>query len=295
MSQADTASILPTFSTAISDLVASAAPNLVAIHSHGSRSSGFIWRPGLIVTADEALADEGEITVTMSGGKSMPATLAGRDPSTDIALLRLDCPNLQPAWLGPVTVTAGALAVVIGSQEGYPTAALGVVCRWLPVHGEACAAVRSITASNWTPPCADRVRVVLPSMRRGHAFGMAVFGPRRRVLVIPSATIDRVAAKLNTDGHIARGYLGLALQPVRLDGEGVGAIVMSVDANGPGFAAGMRQGDVIVAWDGELIQSVRALLRTLGPDSVGETIRLGLRRAGEPIEVKLQIGERPES
>jgi S1-C subfamily serine protease len=71
--------------------------------------------------------------------------------------------------------------------------------------------------------------------------------------------------------------------------------VMSVDANGPGFAAGMRQGDVIVAWDGELIQSVRVLLRTLGPDSVGETIRLGLRRAGEPIEVKLQIGERPES
>jgi S1-C subfamily serine protease len=129
----------------------------------------------------------------------------------------------------------------------------------------------------------------------GRAFGMAVFGPRRRVLVIPSATIDRVAAKLDSHGRIPRGYLGLALQPVRLDGEGVGAMVMGVDANGPGAAAGMRQGDVIVAWDGEVIQSVRALLRALGPDSVGETIRLGLKRAGEPMEVNLQIGERPET
>jgi S1-C subfamily serine protease len=97
------------------------APPLSACHCF--RSSGFIRRPGLVVTADEALADEGEITV----GESMPATLAGRDPSTDLALLRLDRANLQPAWLGPVTVTAGALAVVIGSQEGSPTAALGVV------------------------------------------------------------------------------------------------------------------------------------------------------------------------
>ena len=123
----------------------------------------------------------------------------------------------------------------------------------------------------------------------GRALGMAVFGPRRRVLVIPSATIDRVAAKLDTHGRIPRGYLGLALQPVRLDGEGVGAMVMGVDVNGPGAAAGMRQGDVMVAWDGEVIQSVRALLRALRPDSVGETIRLGLKRAGEPMEVNLQI------
>jgi S1-C subfamily serine protease len=71
--------------------------------------------------------------------------------------------------------------------------------------------------------------------------------------------------------------------------------VMSVDADGPGAAAGMRQGDVIVAWDGEAIRTVQALLRVLGPDSVGRTVRLGLKRAGEPMEVKLEIGERPET
>jgi S1-C subfamily serine protease len=70
---------------------------------------------------------------------------------------------------------------------------------------------------------------------------MAVFGPRRRVLVIPSATIDRVAAKLETHGRIPRGYLGLALQPVRLDDSSTGAMVMSVDASGPGARAGVRK------------------------------------------------------
>src|SRR5262245_22630929 len=88
MSTAESTAILQTFSSAVSDLVARAAPSIVAIHPHRSRSSGFAWRPGLVVTADEALADEGEISVTLPGGVSLPATLAGRDPSTDIALLR---------------------------------------------------------------------------------------------------------------------------------------------------------------------------------------------------------------
>jgi S1-C subfamily serine protease len=124
---------------------------------------------------------------------------------------------------------------------------------------------------------------------------MAVFGPRRRVLVIPSATIDRVAAKLETLGRIPRGYLGLGLQPVKLDETGIGAMVMSVDAKGPGAKAGIRQGDVIVSYDGQPIRSVHALVRSLGPDSVGSVVRLALKRAGESVESVLTIGERPEA
>jgi S1-C subfamily serine protease len=127
----------------------------------------------------------------------------------------------------------------------------------------------------------------------GQAFGMVVAGARRRVLVIPSATIARVAARLETHGRIARGYLGLALQPVRLDSDGVGAIVMGVDSAGPGAAAGLRQGDVIVSWNGEALRGVRSLLRALGPESVGTTAELALRRGGEPVTAKLKIGERP--
>ena len=80
------------------------------------------------------------------------------------------------------------------------------------------------------------------------------------MLVIPSATIERVAARLETHGRVARGYLGLGLQPVKLD-DGIGAMVMSVDKTGPAAAAGIRQGDVIVAWNGEKLSGVRALLR----------------------------------
>src|SRR5258708_31540331 len=124
---------------------------------------------------------------------------------------------------------------------------------------------------------------------------MVVFGPRGQVLGIPAATIGRVAAALETHGKVARGYLGLGLQPNKLDGnDGLGLMVMSVDPNGPGAAAGVRQGDVIIKWNDQPIQGVRMLLRTLGPDIVGSTVKLALRRGGEPAQGHLTVGERPE-
>jgi S1-C subfamily serine protease len=112
--------------------------------------------------------------------------------------------------------------------------------------------------------------------------------------VIPTATIERVAAKLETHGRVARGYLGLGLQPIRLD-DGIGAMVMSVDKGGPSAAAGIRQGDVIVGWNDQTLSGVRALLRTLGPDSVGSVVDVAVRRGGEPARFKVTIGERPET
>src|SRR5262249_43815849 len=128
----------------------------------------------------------------------------------------------------------------------------------------------------------------------GQAFGMAVFGPRRRVLVMPAATIERVATRLQSHGCIARGYLGLGLQTVAVEGgETAGAMVMSVDPRGPGAVAGVHQGDVIVAWGKEPISHLHSVLRALGPDSVGRTVSLGVRRGGEVRQVSLTIGERP--
>ncbi len=283
---------LQALSAALSGIVAKAAASIVAVHSHRSRSSGFVWRSGLIVTADEALADEGEIAVTLPGGKTAAATLAGRDPTTDIALLRVDTAELQAIAPERHPPEPGAIVVTVGSHEGSPTAAVGIV---------------SAAGPGWRSLRGGKIdaRIELGlSLRRdaegglavdatGKAFGMAVFGPRKRVLVIPAATIERVAAKLETHGRVARGYLGVRLQPVRLDaGEGVGVMVMSIDSGGPGAAAGILQGDVIVAWDGQPIQSVRTLLRALGSDTVGSTVILSLRRAGEPVELTLTVGER---
>ena len=283
--------ILFSLSTALEGVIAKALPSVVSVHSRRSRATGFVWKQGLIVTADEALADEGEIAVKLADGTSRPATIAGRDHTTDIALLRVDGANLAPATLSSQVPALGALSAVVAAERGAPTAALGAVSlsgeRW-----------RSLRGGDIDARIELDVRLAfshqggLALNTAGEAFGMAVLGPRR-VLVIPSATIERVAARLETHGRVARGYLGLGLQPVKLD-DGIGAMVMSVDKTGPSAAAGIRQGDVIVAWNGEKLTSVRALLRALGPDSVGSVVDVSVRRADEPMNFKLTIGERPE-
>jgi S1-C subfamily serine protease len=128
----------------------------------------------------------------------------------------------------------------------------------------------------------------------GHLLGMAVSGPRRRTLVIPSATIARVAAVLERDGRIPRGYLGLGLQPVTVgDSQRNGAMVMNLDPQGPGARAGLLQGDILLAWDGTPVGNIRALLRTLAADSVGRSVKLTISRGGAVQEVPLTIAERP--
>jgi S1-C subfamily serine protease len=292
MSDAPFAS-LETFSSALAEITANAASGIVAVHSPRSASSGFAWRPDLVVTADEALAEEGEVLVALPGGERRPAAIVGRDPSTDVALLRVEGATLTPQELSAAPVSAGALALVVGAAAGAPLAALGAVAlagpAWRSMRGGAIDARLELDV---------RLRRAaeggLVFNAAGRPIGMAVLGPRRRVLVIPAATIERVAAALERHGRIARGYLGLALQPVRLDAEGgKGAMVMGVDKAGPGAAAGIRQGDVIVAWDGEALAGLGRLLHALGPDSVGRVVTLGVRRSGNPLDLTLTIGERP--
>jgi S1-C subfamily serine protease len=280
-------------SDGIAGLVAAAAPGLVAVRSDRMRSSGFLWRPGLVVTADEVLAEAGGVLVTLAGGETLQAEVAGRDPSTDIALLRLPHPAGTPVRLATPPLAPGNLALALGAEEGQPTAALGLVSRldgpWRSLRGGEIAA---------------RIELDLAMRRsaegglaldaRGEAIGMAVFGPRRRVLVIPSATIERVAPLLERHGRVARGYLGLGLQPVALQGgEGMAVIVMSVDPKGPAAAAGLHQGDVVVTLDGVPVRELRGLLRALGPESVGRTVHLGVRRGGQTMEVAVAVAERP--
>jgi S1-C subfamily serine protease len=283
--------ILSSLSTALEGVVAKARPSVVSVHSRRSRATGFVWKQGLVVTADEALADEGEIAVKLADGSSRPAIIAGRDHTTDIALLRVDTAGLTPATLSSQVPALGALSVVVAAERGTPTAALGAVSlsgeRWRSLRGGEIDARIELDLH-----VAFSHQGGLALNASGEAFGMAVLGPRR-VLVIPSATIERVAPKLETHGRVARGYLGLGLQPVKLD-DGIGAMVISVDKTGPAASAGIRQGDVIVAWNGEKLSGVRALLRALGPESVGTVVDVSARRADEPVNFKLTIGERPE-
>ena len=294
MSDPSASSLLPSLSASLAAIVRDVAPSLVSVESGRARSTGFSWRPGLIVAAENALADDGEHSIIAHDGVSSAARIVGRDPSSDVALLRIERTDLMKAPPSAAAPSAGALAVVAGAREGAACAALGIVSfagpQWRSLRGGVIDARIELDA-----PLARASEGALALDASGQALGMAVFGPRRRTLVIPMTTIDRVADLLATKGRIARGYLGLGLQPVKLDDGGTGAMAISVDLKGPGAAAGVRQGDIIVAWNGEPVRGVHQLVRALGPDSVGGVVRLSLRRGGKPIETTLTIGERPES
>jgi len=279
-------------SAALEGTVAALAPSLVSVISHRSQSSGFVWRGGLVVTSDEGLAEEGDIRVTLPGGETTAADAVGRDPSTAIALLKVERPDLQPVAMAAAIPSTGALALAVGAESGTPTAALGLVSvsqgPWQSMRGgEIDARIELDTRLRRTAEGGLAVNAA------GQAFGMTVFGPRRRVLVIPSVTISRIAAKLETHGRIPRGYLGLGLQRVSIEGGGTGVIVMSVDPKGPGAAANIHQGDVLVSWDGKPLGKLQPLLKSLGPDSVGKLAEIELRRGGQVHQTRLQIGERP--
>jgi S1-C subfamily serine protease len=283
---------LQDLSAAFARLAGIAAPGTVAIQSDHSRSSGFFWRPGLIVTADEALSEEGDVAVTLPGGDSIAARLVGRDHTTDIALLRVDRSDVLPVRLESPPVPVGALAIAVGAEDGAPTVEFGVVSRsagpWWSLRG---GKIDARVELDLRMRQSAEGGVVIDAA--GRAVGMTVFGPRRRVLVIPSATIERVAARLEKYGHIPRGYLGLGFQLVAIEDGRRGVMVMKVEPQGPGAKAGVHQGDIIVSWNGEPIRHVRSLLRELGPDGVGQTVTLGLRRGGETKDVPLTIAERP--
>src|SRR5262245_42476369 len=118
---------LTTLSASLAGVVSAAAASVVSVHSHRALSSGFAWKPGMIVTADEALADEGDVAVTIAGGNRVRATIVGRDPTTDIALLRIETVSLPPVPLNGAPPSAGALALAVGARDGEAVAALGVV------------------------------------------------------------------------------------------------------------------------------------------------------------------------
>jgi len=284
--------LLSQLSSAIVDVAAAAAPSIVEVASQRSLASGFVWREGLIVTADETLADEGEVLVEFSDGTQHRVSVVGRDASTDIALLAIEGVATVPATFSQDPPRAGALVVVAAAAESAPLVTLGSAI----VVGPAWRSMRGGQID-------ARIELDLRLRRRaegglaldadGRAIGMAVRGPRGRTLVIPSATIGRIAPLLLEHGSVPRGYVGLGLNEVEVAGGGHGAIVMSVDADGPGAAAGILQGDIIVRWDGAPVRSVHRLVRSLDHTSIGRSIALTLRRASQDVEASVTIGTRP--
>jgi S1-C subfamily serine protease len=295
---ADSSNPLIALSDHSAQIVERAAQGVVAVHG-GGRSSGIHWRSGVIVTAEEVLERDEDISVTLPGGRQVAATLAGRDPSTDVAVLRFAPDGLTAAQTAAAAaLRPGHIVLAVGSHNGAPVASLGIVGfvggAWHSSRGGAIDHLLRLDLS--LSPRAEGGALVDMD---GRVLGMTVFGPRRRVLAIPSATIDRAVDQLLSKGHVARGYLGAGLQNVRL-GRGTsdakrGILVVSIDPAGPAARSGLLVGDIITAWNARPVAQVREVMRLLGPDSVGASVDLQLLRGGAAADLKLTLGERPLS
>jgi len=294
---------LDTLSEHLAEIAHSAATRIVAIHGRGrTSSSGIIWRPGFIVTAEEALEADEDLSITHPNGTQIAAHLVGRDPSTDVALLRIEDRSVTDSTLGTTTaLQVGHLALAVGRRSEGLSATLGIIALaggpWRSLRGGFID--RLLHLDLRLDPRSEGGAALDAG---GRLIGMTVFGPRGRVLLIPSETIERVAQHLLEHGRIARGYLGLGLQPVRIDpaiaqasglAEPRGLMAISVDPDGPGRNAGLRQGDILVSWNGEALRSVRGLHALLGPESIGQSVELGVLRAGERTAVTVRVRERP--
>jgi S1-C subfamily serine protease len=294
---------LVAFSEHAAQLVERTGSGIVAVHGGGRRSSsGIHWHSGVIVTAEEVLEQDEGIKITLPGGRLVEASLAGRDPSTDVAVLRFQPDGLPAvATADAAELRPGHVVLAVGNHEAGPVASLGIVA----TVGGPWHSLRGGTIDNLI-----RVDLVLSPAAEGGALidaqgrvvGMAVLGPRRRVLAIPTSTIDRVVDQLLAKGHVFRGYLGAGLQPLRRGrpthdtqpvDNGRGVLVVSIDSDGPAARAGLLVGDIVMTWNAKPIDRVRDVMHLLGPDSVGSAVDLQLIRGGAPTTLKIVLGERP--
>lgn len=280
-------SLLADLSTAASSLAADIGHRIVAIRGGGSRAlSGFVWRRGLVVTSEEGLDGEDEVEVLFDGGSSAKAAIAGRDPSTDVALLKLDTPDVAE-WTAAGAVLPASLALLAGRGEGSLLASLTSVSEvgpaWRSLRGGEIEARLHLALRLGAR--SEGAAVVAPD---GALIGMAVSGPRRRTLVIPTSTIARAVATLSEKGYVPRGWLGVMLHAV-----GQGAIVLGVEDGSPAAKAGLLVGDVITTWNGEAVSSVGGIASRLASGSVNANVKLGVLRGGNASDIDVILGERP--
>lgn len=306
MATSTESSTLLVLSQNLADAVEQASHVVVAVNARQRMSSsGVHWQQGVVVTADHTVKRDEEITVTLSDNRNVSATLVGRDSSTDLAVLKLSETELPTAEICDASsLKVGHIVLALGRSGDGISASYGVI---------------SALGSAWRTWSGGQIdQFVRPDLRlypgfsggplvdiSGRVIGINTSGLARRMdVVIPTSTINRVVDQLLATGRIARGYLGVGMQPVRLPDtlksklnlpDLGGVIVVNVELDGPAEKAGVLIGDVLIALDGTSVSDTGDVLAMLVSERVGKTISAQIIRGGALIEVAIAVGERPRS
>src|SRR5882762_1950426 len=282
-----TTDLLEQFSGELAERAAGVRGAVAAIRLSGARHlSATLWQSEVAVASEQSLPRRDEFDLVVAGGAVVKAKLAGRDPGTNVAALRLERAVELPA-LTDGEAKAGALALAFGADgAGGVSVRLGVV---------------NLAGPEWASSAGGRIdRYIVLDLRlaraeeggpvldaAGRRLGISTFGPRGRVLVIPAATVERVLPALLKDGRIARGWLGVALQPVAVPdalqeqaGQPSGVMVMSIVEDGPAAKAGLVAGDIVLTVDGTPTRSLRRIATQLASEGIGRKAELRVIRGG---------------
>ena len=298
----ESSDLLSALSDGMADAVEQVGTKVVRVNGRRRRSaSGVVYAPNMVLTASHVLEREEDLTVETHDGHTIPARFVGRDPSTDLAVLRVEGLDVEAATPAEDNARIGQLALAVGSRsrsEGS-RASLGVVSAvGGPLRtGRGTRLERYIqTDATHYPgfsggPLIDARGNVLGIMTAGWARGAA--------FAIPAEVAWRVTKTLENQGSIERGYLGILSQPVRLpDAQRAGLtqrgglLVVGVEDGSPAGRGGVLLGDILATLDGQPVEDTDDLLVLLAGERVGETVPVKVIRGGEPQTLQVTIGQR---
>ncbi len=294
--------VLNTLSNEMAAAVDTAAASLVRVEGRKRlAASGVIHSAdGLIITANHVVERDDNVRVGLPNGETVSATVVGRDPSTDIAVLRVNASGLTPAnWDVNGAARVGHLVLALGRPEKTVQATLGVISAigegWRTAMG---GQIDRYVQTDVTMYPGFSGGALLSAS--GYFVGLNSSALARGVSVtIPATTVARVAGTLLQHGHVKQGYLGVSAQPVRLPAaiattlnQETGLMLLAVEENSPAAHGGLAMGDTLVKMDGQTVRMMDDLMALLSGDRVGTAVPVQIVRGGTVHDMNLTIGER---
>jgi serine protease DegQ len=293
---------LAALSDGMADAVERIAASVVRVNGRRRRSgSGVVLAQNKVLTASHVLEREEDLSVETADGRTLTARFAGRDHSTDLAVLDVEDLDVEPATPAEGEARVGQISLAVGSHsrgEG-PRATLGVVSAvGGPVRSRRRPRLERYIQTDATPYPGFSGGPLIDA--RGNVLGILVSGwGRGAAFAIPADIAWRTAGTLSERGSVKRGYLGILSQPVRLpDGQSFGLtqrsglLVVGVEDGSPAGRGGLIVGDILATLDGQPIEDTDDLLELLAGDRVGSSVPVKLVRGGELAEVEITVGER---